>query len=116
MKRSDEDQRRDLDGLREALAPLFGELSGEALSEVADEGEWVDVAGGRRLIERGSPADALYVLIHGRLRASVPAPDGTTRLLGEIARGETVGEMGLIGGGVRNAHIDAIRDHLMTLD
>jgi predicted acylesterase/phospholipase RssA len=116
LERSDH-ERRDLDGLREALAPLFGELSDEAVREVAEKGEWVDLAGGGRLIERGSTADAMYVLIHGRLRASVPARDGATRVLGEVAQGEAVGEMGLIGGGVRNADIDAIRDsRLLRLD
>ncbi len=100
----------DLIALREALVALFGDLSEDAVRDVASSGRWIDLEGGRRLIRLGEPANSLYVLVRGRLRASVPGPDGATRVLGEVARGEAVGEMALLGGGRRNANIDAIRD------
>jgi predicted acylesterase/phospholipase RssA len=52
----------------------------------------------------------MYLLIRGRLVASLPDEGGGRRVIGEVAVGEAVGEMALIGGGPRNADIDAIRD------
>jgi NTE family protein len=100
----------DLDLLREALVPLIGRITTEDVREIAASGTWVELEGGRRLFSQGDAADALYLLVHGRLRASVSADDGSERVLGDLARGEAVGEMALLGRGVRSAHIDALRD------
>jgi len=100
----------DLALLRQALAPLIGDVNEDAIREIEASGTWVSIPGGRRLIRVGDPADAMYLVVRGRLRASVPAEDGSVRTIGEVARGEAVGEMGLLGGERRNADIDAIRD------
>jgi NTE family protein len=100
----------DLVHLREALTPLFGELSAESIREVERAGTWLDILGGERLIRLGEPADSLYLLVRGRLRASLSGRNGELRVIGEVAVGESVGEMALLGGGARNADIDAIRD------
>lgn len=107
----------DLDRLHEALVPLIGQVTAEDVREIEASGEWVDVEGGIRLFSQGDTADALYLLIHGRLRASVTAADGAEEVLGEVARGEAVGEMALLGSGIRTAHVDAVRDsRLLRLD
>ncbi len=100
----------DLDLLREALVPLIGRVTTEDVREIAASGTWVGLEGGRRLFSQGDAADALYLLVHGRLRASVSTDDGSKRVLGDLARGEAVGEVALLGRGVRSAHIDAVRD------
>jgi NTE family protein len=100
----------DFEYLREALTPLFGDLSAESIREVERAGTWLDILGGERLIHLGEPADSLYLLVRGRLRASVPGWSSEPRVIGEVAVGESVGEMGLLDGGARNADIDAIRD------
>jgi len=100
----------DLDLLREALVPLIGRVTSEDVREIAETGDWYDLEGGRRLFSQGDAADAMYLLVHGRLRASVCADDGSERVVGDLARGEAVGEMALLGGGVRNANVDAVRD------
>ena len=107
----------DFDGLREALMPLIGKVTDDEVREIEASGEWVDLEGGLRLFSKGDTADAMYLLIHGRLRASVTAGDGSEEVLGEVVRGEAVGEMALLGAGVRTAHIDAVRDsRLLRLD
>ena len=107
----------DFDYLREALVPLIGQVTAEDVREIGASGEWVDLEGGLRLFSQGDAADGLYLLIHGRLRASVTAGDGSEEVLGDVAPGEAVGEMALLGDGVRTAHVDAVRDsRLLRLD
>ena len=100
----------DLELLRRGMRTLFGEPTEDAVQDVAASGQWIDLRAGERLIRLGDRADALYILVRGRLRATVPREDGTNRVLGEVARGEAVGEMALLSGEPRNANIDAIRD------
>jgi len=71
--------------------------------------------GGEWLFQQGDAADSLYFLVRGRLQVWIKADDagGPLRLLGEIAAGESVGEVGLISGEPRSAGIQAIRDSLL---
>lgn len=80
-----------------------------------------NVAGGEWLFRQGQAADSLYFLVRGRMQVWVEPDAGQEdhepRLLGEIAPGECVGEIGLLTGGVRTAGIRAIRDsQLLKLD
>jgi len=111
------DHATDFDGLREALTPLIGKVTDDEVREIEASGEWVDLEGGLRLYSKGDAADALYLLIHGRLRTSVTAGDGSEEVFGEVVPGEAVGEMALLGAGIRTAHVDAVRDsRLLRLD
>ena len=67
MTGQDSKARDDLAQLREALTPLFGELSSESIREVETAGRWVDVLGGERLIRLGEPADSLYPVSYTHL-------------------------------------------------
>ena len=49
-------------------------------------------------------------MLSGRLRASTETADGNTLLLGEIGRGEPIGEMGVVTGAPRLAQVTALRD------
>ncbi|MBV8085820.1 MAG: patatin-like phospholipase family protein [Chloroflexi bacterium] len=71
---------------------------------------------GATLCRQGEPADALYILLSGRLGEFVSA-DAGDRLLAEIATGDTAGETELLTGDTRPATIRALRDSsVMTLD
>ncbi|MFN9956625.1 MAG: cyclic nucleotide-binding domain-containing protein, partial [bacterium] len=50
----------------------------------------------------------MYVVVSGRLRAT-REEDGETRTVGDIGRGETVGEMALLTGDPRSATVHALR-------
>ena len=58
------------------------------------------------LFAEGDRSDALYLLTSGRLQASVANPGDQPRIVGEIGRGESVGEMGVFSGKPRRAHRD----------
>jgi len=105
------------DRVRRVLETCFGSLSDDAFGELLDVSRVVDLPGGALLFAEGDSADALYVLLAGRLRALAVAADGSMRLLGEIEPGAPVGEMAVITGGVRSASIVAVRDSsLLRID
>jgi NTE family protein len=66
--------------------------------------------GGQILFRENEVADSLYIVISGCLGVVVRSNDGRDVLVARIAAGETVGEMGLLDGGVRSATVEALRD------
>ena len=49
-------------------------------------------------------------MVNGRLRVNARQATGEERILAELGRGETVGEMAILGGEHRSATVSAIRD------
>jgi predicted acylesterase/phospholipase RssA/CRP-like cAMP-binding protein len=104
-------ERMDRDGLLEALRTAFGELDDADLAKVASRVETVGVPGGSVLFREGDPGDSIYILLRGRLQVIITDPEsGLERILGEIAPGEAVGEIGLLTGEPRTATLWATRD------
>jgi NTE family protein len=104
-----------LDALRLALPSLLGNLDETTFETIRPHlsWEWVELAGGKTLFLEGDSSDALYVLISGRLQATVTTSAGQ-QLVGEIGRGETIGEMGVFTGRPRRATITAARDSVLA--
>src|SRR5581483_5698195 len=90
--------------------PLFSGLEYSFLREIAQASQWLSLPGGATLFSAGDPADALYVVLSGCLGVFSPGERRNRGFIGRIAAGDTVGEMGLISGRPRNAHIVALRD------
>lgn len=74
-------------------------------ADVVGLAEWVHLHANQTLFSQGDHSDAGYLVISGRLAATV---DGAQ--IGEIARGETVGELGLLDRSPRSATVTALRD------
>lgn len=55
------------------------------------------------LFRQGDVADALYVIIAGRIRISITGPLGEEKVLAFLGVGDIVGEMGLLSGEPRSA-------------
>lgn len=91
-----------------ASIPLFAHLDRAAIAQLASRLQPVSARGGEVVIEEGDESDSIFVVVSGRLRAYVTS-DGE-RLVGEIARGEVIGEMGVLGGERRSASVRAVRD------
>jgi NTE family protein len=66
--------------------------------------------GGQILFRENEVADSLYIVISGCLGVVVRGNDGHDVLVARIPAGETVGEMGLLDGGIRSATVEALRD------
>ncbi len=99
-----------LSGFFADLSRLYPDLDTAFLRSIGSEFEQVGVAGGSTLVRRGDPSDALYIVISGRLVATLEDESGGIVRLGEIGRGEMIGEMSILSGGTRTATVTALRD------
>jgi predicted acylesterase/phospholipase RssA/CRP-like cAMP-binding protein len=78
----------------------------DAVAEIEQHLTWRVLPAGDWLFREGDEAQSAYLVASGRLRVV----DNHDELIGEIGRGELVGEMAMLEGGVRNAGVFAIRD------
>jgi predicted acylesterase/phospholipase RssA/CRP-like cAMP-binding protein len=93
------------------FSSLFGVIAPEALATVEHLMEWTSLAAGDRLFSQGDDGDAAYIVATGRLRAFRRAGEtGTEIEIGEMGRGEVIGELALIDGEPRVASVYAVRD------
>jgi NTE family protein len=75
---------------------------------------WKELPGGHHLFRQGDEGNSLFILISGRLQVVVKTVDGAEKTIGEIARGETVGEMAIFTGEPRSAGVLAVRDSVLV--
>jgi NTE family protein/lysophospholipid hydrolase len=86
-----------------------------ALLESAADLSPVSLAAGATLLRKGEPAQALYVVADGTLRASIAQHDGTPLTLSEFGAGEMAGEMAILAGDdAYTATVSAVRDALLV--
>lgn len=93
-----------------AATSLFGALGEPSLRRLAPEVEWICLPGGATLFQQGDVGDSLYVVIQGRLRVFTDRPSVKDHVIGEVSRGEIVGEMAVLSRGRRSATVRAVRD------
>ncbi len=96
--------------LGSVLEKWFPELEAAQIRELQDAVSWTGLQAGQQLYLQGDEADGMYLLVSGRLRRSALGADGEERQLGEVARGSSIGELAVLGGGVRDETVTAIRD------
>jgi ATP-binding cassette subfamily B protein len=92
---------------RELLAnlPGFGELAEDVQAFVADAAELCSFRFGQVIVSEGEAADAFYVIASGVARVVMTGDHGSEIALAALRRGDTFGELGLLGGGVRTATV-----------
>ena len=99
-----------------ADTPLLSDLDAEARDDLVAHLQPRLVRGGEVLAREGDVADALFIVIGGRLEVVIER-DGEEHLLGHVGRGELVGEMALVTREPRTATVRALRDtQLLRLD
>ena len=96
------------------LKRFFGDFDDRLLQRVLPLLEWLEVGSGEVIFEAGSPGEDLYFVVSGRRRATLDEGAGGQRLLGEILRGETLGEMSVVTGAPRTATITAVRASVLV--
>lgn len=89
--------------------PLFGGLDTGLLPKIIEKLTVSRILGGGTLFKEGDAADAMYVVVSGRLLALRDTRGGPV-FVGEIGRGGVVGEMALLTGEPRSATVIAARD------
>jgi NTE family protein len=98
-----------------AKTVLFSVLPPAALPQIARAATRVALAKGEALFEAGTPGDAVYVVRSGLLQITTAASlDGQGgQALGEVARGEHVGEMAVLTGEPRAASAVAVVESVL---
>lgn len=94
------------------LKEIFGDIDNDFLTQVLPLMSTLELPGASVLMRQGDTSDAIYLVLSGRLRASVQGSAGVESL-GEIGRGEPIGEMGVISKEPRSATITALRDCIL---
>jgi NTE family protein len=97
------------DLLRTILRNHFATDDVEVLALIQSEAEYIDLPSGGVLFPQGELSDDVYFVLSGRLRALAENELGGNTVVGEIGRGETIGELPLFTGEPRSASIVAVR-------
>jgi NTE family protein len=100
--------------IEETLVEVFGERDRELLDRLLARLTTIELRGGAVLMRQGDPSDSIYLVLSGRLQASVLDPEKGRVVLGVIGRGEPIGEMGVITGSPRSATVHASRDCILA--
>ncbi len=100
--------------LQQHLLAIFGTLPHTTSQLLLQHLQWMEVAGGETLLVQGEAGDSMYIVVSGRLRAYIHAADGSERMVGEMARGHSVGELSLYTDEPRAATVVAVRDSVLV--
>jgi NTE family protein len=92
-----------------AASGVFSALDKDMIQAVAQELQPMRLMGGETLFREGDSGESLFLLVHGRLAVSV-----NKQLVGEVGRGQVVGEMSVLTGEPRSATVRAERDSLLV--
>jgi len=92
------------------LTHLFGGIDGDDLRALAARCEPLSLAAGNLLMRQGDPADRFFVVLSGHLQVTQRGANGEDILLGEVRKGEHVGEAALRGEAPRMATVQAITE------
>ncbi|WP_315834526.1 patatin-like phospholipase family protein [Bradyrhizobium prioriisuperbiae] len=103
----DNQHRHDL--LQTILKGHFASDDAELIASIKASAEFIDLPSGATLFRQDDHSDDVYFVLSGRLRAFADTKGGS-KILGEIGRGETVGELALFTGEPRSASVIALRD------
>jgi len=95
---------------------LFSELNESELQEVAAHAQVRKVANDTTIFYEGDPADAVYVVVNGRVKVVTTSSDGKEFILTVLGAGQVFGEMGLLEAAPRSAAVVTITEvELMTI-
>ncbi|ABE62198.1 cyclic nucleotide-binding domain (cNMP-BD) protein [Nitrobacter hamburgensis X14] len=100
--------------LQTVLRGYFASANAGILRTIQSEAEYVHLASGATLLRQGDLSDDVYLVVSGRLQAFSETESGVRKILGEIGRSETVGELALLTGEPRPATVVAVRDTLLV--
>jgi NTE family protein len=101
--------------LIDALKGLFPDINTNIVKELQPFITWVEIEGGKPLFKQGDISDSICILLSGRLQAIDERNFESPVILGEIYRGQTVGEMGIFTGEARNASVYAVRGSVLVI-
>ncbi|MBS2024523.1 MAG: cyclic nucleotide-binding domain-containing protein [Deltaproteobacteria bacterium] len=90
--------------------PLFDDLSQEAFVELVNQVNYRRFTAGEVVITEGEPGRSFFVIVEGKVRVYKKLADGQELQLAELGEGAFFGEMALLSGANRTAHVAALDD------
>ncbi|GAB1716679.1 MAG: cyclic nucleotide-binding domain (cNMP-BD) protein [Nitrobacter sp.] len=100
--------------LQTVLRNYFASDKAGILRTIQSEAEYIDLDSGATLLRQGDVSDDVYFVLSGRMHAFSETESGARKILSEIGRGESIGELALFTGEPRSATIVAARDTLLV--
>lgn len=89
---------------------LFGEVDDETLTHLAERAVERTYKKGQLIFYQGDPAEALFVVIEGRIKVVVTSEDGDEMLLVTLDPGDVFGEIAVIDGEPRSASAETLEE------
>lgn len=97
--------------------PIFGELPRATIERLSSYLTMRRVQRGTTIFAKGDIGTELIAVLSGRVKISVPSPDGREAVLNVVHEGEVFGEIALLDGRLRTADAVAITDcELMIIE
>ncbi len=91
-----------------AAIPFFGGLEPEALDRLAASMRSRRFRRGEVIFHVGDPGDALFVIVSGEVKISLPSETGDEAILATLRPGDVFGELALLDGAPRSASATAL--------
>jgi predicted acylesterase/phospholipase RssA/CRP-like cAMP-binding protein len=107
-------QRAEEGELAEILADHFGMVDEETLIATCQTVKWHRLAADDLLFSEGDPSDSVYFVVRGRLITSRNDPLEGEVKVGELGRGDVVGEIGVLERSPRSGTVIASRDTVVA--
>ena len=86
---------------------FFNQLPLSSLMDVARPCQVRSYAQGATICEMGAVSQEMFILFDGEAEVLIPRPDGSRAIVNSIAKGETIGELGVLTRASRSATVIA---------
>jgi len=100
--------------LLDSLKGFFGEFDDATFQRMLPMLEWFELDAGECLFKEGEDGSDMFFVVSGRLSVSKQDRLGHVHSLGDVVRGESLGELALLCGKPRTATVAAIRDSILA--
>lgn len=94
--------------IRKLQVPLFGTMDPEDLAAIVPLFRRRSFAANQLVFSKGDQAHELYIILSGRMKISILAPDGRELAFGNAGPGQMVGEIAVLDGGARTADLTSL--------